>query len=565
MSTCVIASCTLRIHRQLALMVGIASCAFACGTGSDPDRGSGGSVVATGGAISSGAGGASGSSIAATGGANPGGASGNGGHATGSGGGATGGASTGGGGGVSIGGWAGASFDDGCSDELAQGITISEIAVFQAGKIPVMQNGTAVAPRTAQGAEIIQGKDSLFRVYVTVDGDFQPRELSARLQLNGRSLSYHERTTIAGSSRELDADDSFNLAVPGTAITSSLDYRLEIVECGAGSGTAHNPVFPASGVAPLATRRTGVVRITMLPVTSGGVTPTLDQTFANEIKAAAESMYPTAGIEITLDDTPTGDCNITSATAADGDAWGECGDILRSRRENDQPPADVYYVGVLKPEPTYEEYCPEECYNGYSLIGGVDEPSFRAAVLTAYLPHVAEVTFPHELGHSHGLYHAAGCGAGTPDPSYPYIADGTSHIGWVGWDERRPAIEFLDPERFPEFMSYCSETWISDYTYKRIADRIAGIAGARVVPGPVGTWRVLLETAKALHWGVPITTPRPAEGEATRAAVLDADGDVISQVTVYRVPSSLGGAVYMVPEPEAGWTAIAINGHLLAF
>jgi len=565
MSTWVIASCTRPIHCQLALMVGIASYALACGSDSDRDRGSGGSVVATGGAISSGAGGVAGSSLDATGGASPGGASGNGGHTMGGGGVATGGTSIGGGGGASSSGSAGASFDDGCSDELAQGITVSEIAVFQAGKIPVMQNGTAVAPQTGQGAEIIQGKDSLFRVYVTADGDFQPRELSARLQLNGRSLSYHVRTTIAGSSRELDADDSFNLEVPGSAITSNLDYRLEIVECGAGSGTAHDPVFPASGVAPLATRRTGVVKITMLPVTSGGVTPTLDQTFADEIKVVAESMYPTTGIEITLNDTPAGDCGVTSETARDGDAWGECGDILRSRREHDQPPADVYYVGILKPEPTYEEYCGEECYNGYSLIGGVDAPSFRVAVLTAYLPHVAEVTFPHELGHSHGLYHAAGCGAGTPDPSYPYSVDGTSYIGWVGWDKGRPAIEFLDPELYPEFMSYCTETWISDYTYRRIADRIAAIAGARISPGPARTWRVLLETPTALRWGVPITTPRSAEGEATWAAVLDADGEVSSQVTVYRVPSSLGGAVYMVPEPEAGWTAIAIDGRVLAF
>jgi len=137
-------------------------------------------------------------------------------------------------------------------------------------------------------------------------------------------------------------------------------------------------------------------------------------------------------------------------------------------------------------------------------------------------------------------------------------------IGWYE-DKRRPVIEFLEPEQYPEFMSYCTQTWTSDYTYRRIADRIAAIAGARILPGPARTWRVLLETPTALRWGVPISTPRSAEGEATWAAVLDADGEVIFQVTVYRVRSSLGGAVYMVPEPEAGWTAIAIDGHALAF
>ncbi len=527
------------------LAVTIALLVLACGG----DAGSAASRDDAGGAPTSDAGGRSGSSLAGAD------------HAGTSGGGA--GGTTGVGTRTNSAGWAGIADD--CRDELARGITIHEVALFQAGKIPVMQDGTAVPARTAEGAEIIQGKDALFRVAVRVDRGFRPRELSARLWLNQGSLGYHARTRIAASSRELDASNAFHLTVPGSAITSSLDYRIEIVECDTGSGTAHQPRFPVRGTAPLNTRRTGLVKITMLPVTSGGVTPVIDEAFADELKAVAEAMYPTTGIEVTLDDTPVGDCNITAENARDGDAWGNCGDILRSRRASDQPPADVYYVGILRPEPTYEEYCRDDCYNGYSLIGSVDAPEFRVAVLTAYLPHVAEVTFPHELGHSHGLYHAAGCDAGTPDPSYPYISEGTSHIGWVGWNRLRPGIEFLEPEQYPEFMSYCSSTWISDYTFRRIADRIAGIANARIMPGPPRTWRVLLESARSLRWGIPITSPTSAAGEPAPAAALRANGEVVCPVTVYRIPTSLGGAVYLVPDPEDGWSAISVNGHTLAF
>ena len=54
-------------------------------------------------------------------------------------------------------------------------------------------------------------------------------------------------------------------------------------------------------------------------------------------------------------------------------------------------------------------------------------------------------------------------------------------------------------------------------------------------------------------------------GEATTASVLDAQGLAVAQITVYGVRTSMGGAVYMVPDPEAGWAAIQVDGQVLAF
>ena len=300
---------------------------------------------------------------------------------SGAGGSAAGGSGTGG---SASGGTTGSTINDGCKDELAKGITISEIAVFQAGKISVMKSGTAATPKTAKGAEIIQGKDALFRIYVTVDSGFQSRDLSARLMLNGQSLGYSAKATLSASSTELAAANSFNILVPASAITAALDYQVQIVECGTGSGTDHAPIFPASGVASLATRKTGVVKVTMLPVTSGGVTPTLDQTFVDAITKVMDSMYPTSGTQITVSTTPITGCTVTAATASDGVAWSDCLDTLMARRRSDKPASDVYYVAVLKPSSTFAAFCGDSCITGISTVATVTTPNYRISLIDGY-------------------------------------------------------------------------------------------------------------------------------------------------------------------------------------
>lgn len=73
--------------------------------------------------------------------------------------------------------------------------------------------------------------------------------------------------------------------------------------------------------------------------------------------------------------------------------------------------------------------------------------------------------YAHELGHNLSLPHApGGCGAGNPDPDYPYPAAGIGpRRGWLFSGAR-----FIEPEDgFADTMSYCSPSFISDYNYNK--------------------------------------------------------------------------------------------------
>jgi hypothetical protein len=449
---------------------------------------------------------------------------------------------------------AGPTGDDGCSGE-ALGVSLAQLAVYQSVKIPIVDNMQAVAT-AARIADVVQGRDTMFRVFVNVDSGFMPRQLSARLTLTsgGNSTTYFAKQMVGASSTDADTASSFQIFVPPDAIGADTRYALQLVECTTmGTGTSHAPHFPMTGDSPLDARKTGVIKIALVPVTSNSITPDTSDAVLEIYKKFMMAMYPTTDVQITVAG------GITANVPID---WSGVLDQVRYKRQMDAPAADVYYFGILKPAATLQQYCMGGCTAGVGFVADERTADAREAIGLAFGDENSAMIMAHEVGHNHGRNHAPCAPGGIisgVDPQYPY--DGAL-IGTWGYDSRTRTL--FDPSKSTDIMGYCDKKWVSDYTYNGFVDRVATINGNPleiVAPEMIATWQVMLLDSTGSRWSLPFHGARPAYGKAELAEVLDDAGQLLDYATVYRTEiSDIGSASVLVPEPRPGWTYIRVQG-----
>jgi hypothetical protein len=138
-----------------------------------------------------------------------------------------------------------------------------------------------------------------------------------------------------------------------------------------------------------------------------------------------------------------------------------------------------YYYGLLKVS------CGGGCIAGIGWIGSPSAVGFDGFGASHS---GASVTHAHEVGHNHGRFHAPGCGAAGPDPSFPYVSGGVGYIGNsanpnYGFDIKSQAIYAYT--NHIDFMSYCGPEWVSDYTYEALYNyaQVYGASSLRMTPG----------------------------------------------------------------------------------
>jgi hypothetical protein len=300
----------------------------------------------------------------------------------------------------------------------------------------------------------------------------------------------------------------------------------------------------------------------LIPINVNSMQPDLTDTGLAIYKALLLAMYPITTVEFTIGAV----LNSSSATN-----WTGMLDQLRARRQSDAPAADIYYYGMMKPTATLRDFCGGGCTAGIGYVpqgSGTQQASQRVAMGLAFADATSADTMAHEVGHNHGRNHAPCAQGGSiagVDASYPHSGGA---IGVWGWDNRSSKLVATDRT---DIMGYCNNKWISDYTYQGILTRLATVNGAppnEFIPSElVHPWRVLLLDAEGARWGVPIDEPVAPAGVAEGAEVLDASGQVIATVSVYRTEiSDIGAFSFEVPVPEPGWHSVRVAGSApLAF
>jgi hypothetical protein len=441
---------------------------------------------------------------------------------------------------------------DGCGGS-AHELTLREISVYQTIKIPVMQKGAAVA--TAQRvAGIIQGRQTLFRVFVDLGSAFTARQFSARLTLkNGASSDqYFAKQMIMKASSDADTANTFQIYAPPEKIQDGTSYSVELVECGAGSGNIMTPRFPASGEVALDTRKTGNLKVTLIPVLTNSRMPDTSAATLATYEAFLEAMYPIEKAEVTVGG------QISTSYPIN---WTNLVEQIRTKRASDNAPADQYYFGIVTPMATLKEYCRSGCTAGIGYVATATQAATRAAVGLAFGDELSAGVLAHEVGHNHGRNHAP-CAPGNNisgvDSKYPYTG---AKLGTWGYDSRKKV--FFSPDTTLDIMGYCDPKWISDYTYKGLIDRVAQVNGNALELTPpelIASYRVVIVEKDGARWSQPFLEPAEPFGDPESADVLDIDGQLSERVTVYRTHLGDGDAsIVLVPEPKRGWNAIKLS------
>jgi hypothetical protein len=442
---------------------------------------------------------------------------------------------------------------DGCSG-LAHSISITQIAVYQSIKIPIADGQSEVAAEN-RVAQVVTGRETMFRVFVRRESGWVDRELSARVTIwnpNQDPVQHFQKKSITGDSVDATSTTTFQVSVPAAQIQLDTRYAVDIVECAGATGTLARPKFPpAADDVALEARTAGSLKVRIIPVRANSLVPNTSATALAVYRDQMMAMYPIDTLEMTVGG------EISTAYPLN---WSNLLDQVRSKRASDAPPGDVYYYGLVAPTATFRDFCSGSCTSGIAYVTRASSPSQRAGTGIGFADARSARVMAHELGHNHGRNHSPCGGTITGvDPEYPHAG---GIIGVWGYDARTQSL--FSPEQTTDVMGYCSNQWTSDYTYRGLFDRVVYLNAnysEYVAPSALDRWRVLLLDKDGPRWGLPIQEPSLPTGTAEIARVYDATGTEIGPITVYRNEiADIEAAMVMVPEPEPSWYAVEVTG-----
>ena len=373
----------------------------------------------------------------------------------------------------------------------AGAVTVSVIYASSSGPLNLTVDGvtiTQVVQTYAGTVPLVAGRDGYIRVFGRanqnndVTTQVRVRFYVGETLVNTMMLSKGSSVPIVPDQASLGS--SWNGIVlgqfiqPGLRIIADIDPSNAVVEA-----SEDDNAFPASGTpAALDVREVAPLSVTFVPVQQrydkalvGNVT----EANKDQFLADARRMLPLRDIDVQIHEQYTTADSIQLTSNDGNQQWLRVLSEMNALRIAES--SQRHYYGIVKVS-----------YNsgvaGYGFVPG------RAAVGWDHLPSARGVT-AHELTHNFGRFHAPCGGVGGPDPNYPY-AGGT--IGVFGYDLTNNALKL--PASF-DLMGYCSNPWISDYTYVGAMAWRANNPGATVAGAALGIDQEASPRPALLVWG----------------------------------------------------------------
>lgn len=337
---------------------------------------------------------------------------------------------------------------------------------------------------------LVANRAALLRVFVTASATNTARpDVRVRLFDGGTLLSTHTlsapeafvRTSIA----EGTMSSTWNLSVPASSVRPGLRVLAELDPTQAVPDADRSDNSWPAGGSPQAITVNNVATFTVrfVPVITGTDTGRVSSGNSSSFLNTARRVFPLQNVVSSVRAPFTSTADTLKSNDSNG-KWLTVLSEMNALRAADGAPSTTHYYGVVRVRYT-------SGIAGYGYVPG------RAAIGWDYLPSGDGVA-AHEWGHNFGRNHAP-CGT-SGDPNYPY-AGGV--IGGFGWNSTSNTIV---QSNATDLMGYCSNTWISDYTWTAVmnyrgtggftAPAQAAVAGTGLlVWGRVVDGRIELEPA----------------------------------------------------------------------
>ncbi len=442
---------------------------------------------------------------------------------------------------------------------VATDIAITEVAMLQGVKIPLMKDG---ATGTSAYASLVAGRPGLLRVYVKPSASFRSREITAELTLTDAkkvATVRQVKLTVKRASTDAQLDSTMNFTIAAEDVPSgSFTFNVRLMSAPQASTDGVPAQYPADlSSAGIKTASSGKLRIVVVPVRynadGSGRAPDTSAAVLDAYRTAFFEMYPVTAVEISV----RASINWSGAINADRSGWSEVLNEIIDLRAKDMPTSDVYYIGTFAPASSFGNYCMNGCTAGLAtLVSSAKDSSLRAGVALGFGSDTyTTLAAVHETGHLHGRKHAP-CGEpASIDKAFPY-SDGSIKT----WGYGVLTKELYSPD-YSDFMGYCGANWVSDYTYAALLTRqqaVSPLEKGLTLPG--GEYRFVQVGADGnVRWGRTINFPAAPTSNPTSIRTADVSG-IIRNITGYYYPYSddLGG-ILLVRKSEVAGKRIEID------
>lgn len=362
----------------------------------------------------------------------------------------------------------------------ARGISILEVEANQGTRIALTDGTGDWRGPSERNMKLVSDRDTLLRVHWKVADGWQPHEVKARLILdvgNGEPIIREQTKMVTGDSTRTALDRTFYfglIAAEGETVPGA-KVRIELYEADVEQNTTlplQVQAAPISGAEPIGFESDPMqMKVVLVPIHYTGLgndrMPDLNE---KNVKTLIDALY---------EENPVQEVKYKVRGHIGYDEpmvnLGALLPLMAAVKHKDGADPNIYYHAFI------DIGCPVVGCGNYGVAGiaQMTGPSknaslSRVAASVWWKDHYGSIaqttdTFVHEVGHNQGLAHVAcpGVNAAGPDPNYPYP---NGKIGEWGFGIR--SFTLHNPTASHDYMSYCGNSWGSDWTFLKTYERI---------------------------------------------------------------------------------------------